>query len=84
MLRAVGMVSRVSRDSTSRRAFVWTSTTGVTPETVIVSSIEPISICALIGTLTFEATAIPLRLTVLNPVSENDISYTPGRRSTIE
>jgi hypothetical protein len=45
------------------------STTGVAPETTIVSSNAPTRSSALTGTVTFADTSMPSRLVVLNPAS---------------
>src|SRR4029453_8530261 len=52
-------------------------------ETVMVSSIAPTFISALIGSVTAADRANSSRLTVANPVRLNVTAYVPGRRSTI-
>ncbi len=53
----------------SRRA-LWTSTTGVSPVTVIVSATEPTLRSALIVAVNDPVSSMPSRLKELNPVSE--------------
>src|SRR4029434_2376300 len=60
-----------------------TSTTGLSPDTVIVSSTEPSFISASTVAENEPVSSMPSRLTVLKPGSENVTEYVPGRRSTI-
>ena len=52
VLRPVGMASWVSRVMTSTRCTCCTSTTGVSPDTVMVSSTEPTAITTSMGRAT--------------------------------
>jgi hypothetical protein len=61
----------MSRDSTSRLAVVCTSTSGVAPDTVIISSTVPTGSSALIVAVKFASMTIPSRFTVRKPVSSN-------------
>ena len=65
------------------RRTLWTSTTGDSPVTVMVSCNAPTRIS--IGTVTVidPVNSIPSRLNVLNPVNDAVSAYVPGRRSTI-
>ena len=56
---------------TVSRRTLWTSTTGVSPVTVIVSSIAPTRISAGIVRTAVPASSMPSRLTMLKPGSEN-------------
>ena len=49
----------------------WTSTIGLSPVTVIVSSTAPTRSSALMGVVRFTDTSTPSRLTVANPGNEN-------------
>ena len=81
MLRPVGIASWVSRVMTSTRCTCCTSTTGVSPETVIVSSTEPTDITALIGSATSAPRMSWSRTSVPNPGRVKVTLYSPGRRS---
>ncbi len=70
-LRETGSVSMMSRVMTCVRDACCTSTCGVSPETVIVSSSAPTFMSALIVTTTSDGTSMFSRATVLKPVSEN-------------
>src|SRR5437667_54140 len=59
------------------------STIGDAPVTVTVSLSAPTRISAFNGTVTFDATRIPSRLTLANPSSVNVTTYWPGRSSTM-
>ena len=61
----------MSRVMTCVRDACWTSTCGVSPETVIVSSSAPTFRSALIVTTTSDGTSMPSRRTVLKPAREN-------------
>ena len=83
MLRPVGIASCVSRVITSMRCTCCTSTTGVSPETVTVSSTDPTDITALIGNDTSAPRMSSSRTCVPKPGRVNVTVYTPGRRSTM-
>ena len=83
MLRVVGSASSTSRATTCVFCALATSTSGVTPVTVTLSSIAPTRSSALIGTVTFDGSSTPSRTKVENPWSANVILYVPGRRSAI-
>ena len=68
-LRPVGIASSRSWLRTSRRELDCTSTTGVSPVTVIVSWTEPTFISALTGATKLASSTMPSRATVLNPGS---------------
>jgi hypothetical protein len=68
-LRPVGIVSRSSWLTTSRRVLVWTSTIGLAPVTVTFSETAPTRISALIGAVKFASSRIPSRTIVLKPVN---------------
>ena len=70
-LRETGSVSMTSRVMTCVRDACCTSTCGVSPETVMVSSSAPTFRSALIVMTTSDGTSMPSRTTVLKPVSEN-------------
>ena len=82
-LRPVGNDSINSSETTSRRPLVCTSTTGLSPVTVMLSSREPIRISTLIGAVKLASSSMLSRTTVLKPGNLNDTVYTPGRKSTI-
>ena len=70
MLRPpVGTASSSSLRRTCCWAALWTSTTGVWPETVTVSSMAPTRISALTGAVKLTGSSMFSRLTVLNPGS---------------
>lgn len=62
---------------------LWTSTSGLCPETRTVSSICPTRNSALTVAVKPAVSSIPSRLTVLNPGSANVTAYTPGLRLMI-
>src|SRR4051812_9865555 len=66
---------------TSSRLAFWTSTTGVSPVTVMVSSSPPTFMSTGIVRVWVPESTMFSRLTVLKPGSVNDSEYTPGRRS---
>jgi hypothetical protein len=70
-LRPVGTASSSSRDITSRRELVCTSTTGVSPVTVMLSATEPIRISTLIGAVKFVSKMMPARTMAENPANVN-------------
>src|SRR6266478_1554330 len=59
-----------------------TSTVGVAPETVTVSSSEPTRKSALTFPVKFAVSSMPSLLTALKPGSANVTVYVPGRRPT--
>ena len=67
--RAVGMLWIRSRSSVRCFVMVWTSTIGLSPETVIVSSSAPTFRSALSVETKSAGSTNPSRLTVVNPVS---------------
>src|SRR5262245_61116794 len=67
--------------STVSRFVLCTSTTGVSPVTVIVSCSAPTRISIGIVSTAVPAISMPSRLTVLKPVSANVSEYVPGFRS---
>ena len=67
MLRVVGSESMMSRVSTCVRAACGTSTSGVWPDTVIVSSSAPTFMSALTVAVKFAGSSMPSRTTVENP-----------------
>ena len=72
MLRAVGMASITSRDITVRCAdALCTSTTGVWPLTVMVSSRAPTRSSPFTWAVVSATTSMPSCLVVLNPGSVN-------------
>ena len=70
-LRPVGMASSTSIFKTRCCCVLWTSTTGVSPLTVIVSSIPPTRSSALIVAVNDPVNSMPSRLTVLKLVRAN-------------
>ena len=60
-----------------------TSTTGVLPDTVIVSSTPPTFSSLFTVAVKFVVSSMPARLTELNPGSVKVTVYVPGRRSTM-
>src|SRR6266850_2303841 len=60
-----------------------TSTMGVSPVTVIVSSSAPTLRSAFTVATKFPDSSIPSRRTMLNPGNSNVTAYAPGRRSTM-
>ena len=71
MLRPVGSASITSRVMTVRDVIAWTSTTGDSAVTVIVSSTAPTFSSALTGAVKSDVSSMRSRLTVLNPGSVN-------------
>ena len=61
----------------------WTSTTGVSPETVIVSSNVPTFSSAFTVAVNAVVSSRPSRLNVLKPGRVKVTVYSPGRKSTI-
>src|SRR5262245_40850918 len=82
-LRAAGTLATSSPLNTACRVAFCTSTTGVSPATVIVSSSPPTDISVLTVTVPDPLSSMPVRATVLNPGSVNVSVYVPGRRSTM-
>src|SRR5262245_47667677 len=83
-VRVAGTSASTSLESTtSRFVLVCVSTTGVAPETVIVSSTAPTRRSALIVVTPAPVSTTPSRLTVENPDSVKVTVYVPGLRSTI-
>ena len=70
----------ISASSTCWRAVFWTSTTGDSPVTVMVSSTAPTRISAFTDAVNDPVNSMPSRRTVLNPGSEMVTVYAPGRR----
>ena len=81
MLRPVGIASCVSRVMTSMRCTCCTSTTGVSPDTVMVSSTEPTAMTASSGIATSAPRMSWSRTRVPKPGRVNVTVYSPGRRS---
>jgi hypothetical protein len=79
--RDAGMAWMVSVLMTTSRLALWTSTTGVSPVTVIVSAMPPTRISAGMDNVWVPDSSMPPRLTVMKPASENVSSYVPARRS---
>src|SRR5262245_11871506 len=77
------MRSICSRGSETAFLAESTSTIGLAPETVIVSSSDPTFISALTVAVKLAGSSSPSRLYVLKPGSVNVTVYTPGRRSTM-
>ena len=73
----------ISRSMTRSRLVFCTSTSGVSPVTVIVSSSAPTRRSASIFAVNEPASTTPSRLTVLKPGSVNVTVYVPGTRLTI-
>ena len=82
--REFGIVSITSLVSTCCARVFWTSTTGLSPVTVTVSSRLPTPSSALMVAVKPEVNCTPSRTTVLNPTSVNVTEYSPGRRSMME
>ena len=82
-LRAAGTLATSSPLSTACRVAFCTSTTGVSPATVIVSSRPPTLMSLLTVTVPDPLSSMPVRTTVLNPGSVKVSVYVPGRRSTM-
>src|SRR5215831_3990016 len=81
--RVAGSVWMTDWFITISRLALWTSTTGVSPVTVIVSASAPTFMSALIVATNEQVSSMSSRLTVLNPVSVNTTEYVPGWRSMI-
>jgi hypothetical protein len=62
---------------------LWTSTIGVSPVTVIVSSIAPTRSSAFTDATNDPVSSMPSRLTVLKPGTVNVTAYRPGCRFSI-
>ena len=69
-LRPVGTASSTARLSTTCCTALWTSTVGVPPVTVMLSSSEPTRMSALICAVKLAGSSRPSRTTVLKPGSE--------------
>ena len=82
-LLAAGVLATRLPSSTCWRAAFCTSTIGVSPVTVIVSSSVPTFMSALTVTVPEPPSSMPSRLTTLKPVRVKVTVYVPGRRSTI-
>src|SRR5689334_3666015 len=82
-LRELGMAASTSLLTVCWTFALWTSTIGVSPVTVIVSSSAPTFSSPLTVATNVPESSMPSRLTVLKPGSENVTEYVPGRRSTI-
>ena len=67
--RVAGSVWMTSLFMTTSRFALWTSTTGVSPVTVIVSASAPTFMSALMVATNEPVSSMPSRLTVLKPVS---------------
>src|SRR5262245_779356 len=80
---AVGTVSRLSRDRRFSERVLATSTTGLAPETVMVSSSDPTFIDAFTFAVKPVVSSMSSRLYVLKPGSAKVTMYLPGRSSTI-
>ena len=81
--RLPGMAATMSALSTVSRCVVWTSTTGDSPVTVMVSSSEPTFMSAGMVSVAVPLSSIPSRLTRLKPVSLKVSVYVPGFRPVI-
>ena len=81
--RVAGNAAIWSLLSTVWRSVFWTSTTGVSPVTVIVSSRAPTFKSALMVAAKEPVNSTPSRLTVVNPGNVNSTAYVPGSRSTM-
>src|SRR5713101_4970670 len=82
-VRDVGIAARTSLLTVCCTFALCTSTIGVSPVTVIVSSNAPTFSSPLTVATNVPDNSMPSRLTVLKPGSENVTEYVPGRRSTI-
>ncbi len=80
---AVGTVVSTSLLNVVCRRMLWTSTIGVAPLTVMVSSTAPTFMSALMVATNAPVSSMPSRLTLLKPVSVNVTEYVPGRRLTM-
>ena len=81
--RDAGRASTVAVSSTTSRRTLWTSTTGVSPVTVIVSSRPPTRISSGTVSVCVPDSTMPSRRTGLKPGSDAVTVYVPGRRSTM-
>jgi len=79
-LRTLGRFRIVSLSSVTSRRVLWTSTTGVSPVTVIVSATPPTFMSASILTTPVPDNSTPSRFSVENPESVNVTTYAPGCR----
>ena len=77
-LLAAGVFATSSPFMICCRAAFWTSTTGVSPVTVIDSSIAPTFMSALIVTVPLPESSSPSRLNVLKPVRRMSASRCQG------
>ena len=82
-LLVVGIALMVSPLSVVWRRVLCTSTMGVSPLTVIVSSTAPTFMSALTVAVNDPVSSMPSRFTDEKPVSVNVTEYVPGRRSTM-
>jgi hypothetical protein len=82
-LREVGTAAMTSLLTVCWTFAVCTSTTGVSPVTVMVSSSAPTLRSPFTVATKLPDSSMPSRFTVLKPASENVTEYVPGRRSTI-
>ncbi len=73
----------MSFESTIWRDAFWTSTTGVSPVTVTVSSTAPTRISVFKLVVVKLVSSTPSRFVVLKPTSVNETAYVPGRRFSI-
>ena len=80
-LRPVGMLSSSSRVKTCWVVALCTSMTGDAPDTVTLSSIDPMLNWASTGAVKPAVSSIPSRTTFLNPASVKATRYVPERRS---
>jgi hypothetical protein len=78
--RFPGIAATMSALSTVSFCALWTSTTGVSPVTVIVSSSAPTRMSIGIVSVVVPLSSMPSRLTRLKPVSLNVSVYVPGLR----
>ena len=81
--RFPGIAATMSALSTVSFCALWTSTTGVSPVTVIVSSSAPTRMSIGIVSVVVPLSSMPSRLTTLKPVSLNVSEYVPGLRLVI-
>src|SRR5229473_6903597 len=79
----LGTESNTSRDTTFREAAVRVSTTGLWPDTVMVSDTDPTLNSALTVAVKFVVSWTPSRLNVLKPARLKVTAYVPTARSTI-
>ena len=78
---AVGIASIMSRFTTTVARLLTTSTTGVSPVTVIVSLTLPTSSSLLTGAVKLPSSTMPARRIGLKPAMVNVTLYVPGLRS---